>query len=161
MRAGLQTNRQACARSCVFTVMHTHGQICLQASLKEVLSLISVFLLGSLGIKKRCYGSRNNSTISNPFVDGLLISREISKVSFELLKGFSVTPKTLPLGCLSEVWQPIQTFGVLILFRVFYTVQSYLVVQCGTPDAEQCRSQRAVALCLFQRMGDLFLLHIV
>jgi hypothetical protein len=32
-----------------------------------------------------------NSTFSNLFADGLLISREISKVSFELLKGFSVT----------------------------------------------------------------------
>lgn len=96
MRAGLQTNRQACARSCVFTVMHTHGQICLQASLKEVLSLVSVLLLGSLGIGERCFESRNNSVNSNPFVDGFLISREISKVSFELLKGFSVT---------AEKWQ--------------------------------------------------------
>ena len=96
MRAGLQTNRQACVRSCVFTVMHTHGQIYLQASLKEVLSLVSVLLLGSLGIGERCFESRNNSVNSNPFADGLLISREISKVSFELLEGFSVT---------AEKWQ--------------------------------------------------------
>lgn len=46
---------------------------------------------GSLGIGKRCFESRNNSVNSNPFSDGFLISREISKVSFELLKGFSVT----------------------------------------------------------------------
>ena len=45
----------------------------------------------NIGIGKRCFESRNNSTNSNPFADGLLISREISKVSFELLKGFSVT----------------------------------------------------------------------
>lgn len=32
--------------------VYTHGQICLQVSLKEVLSLIPVLLLGSLGIKK-------------------------------------------------------------------------------------------------------------
>ena len=51
----------------------------------------SVFLLGSLGIGKRCFGSRNNSTNSNPFASGLLLSREISKVSFELPEGFSVT----------------------------------------------------------------------
>lgn len=42
------------------------------------------------------YESRNNSTNSNPFADGLLISREISKVSFELPEGFSVT---------AEKWQ--------------------------------------------------------
>ena len=46
-------------------------------------------------IEKRCFESRNNSTFSNPFTDGLLISREISKVFFELLKGFSVTPDSL------------------------------------------------------------------
>lgn len=179
MRAGLQTNRQACVRSCVFTVMHTHGQIYLQASLKEVLSLVSVLLLGSLGIGERCFESRNNSVNSNPFADGLLISREISKVSFELPEGFSVTaengsskvcfellktfrvtPKTLPPGCLSEIGQPVQTYGVLGLFLVLYAIQSYLVVQRGTSDAKQCRSQRAVAFCLFQYMDDLFLLHV-
>jgi hypothetical protein len=82
--------------------------------------------LGSLGIGKRCFGSRNNSTNSNPFADGFLLSRESSKVSFglpegfsvtaengsskvcfELLKTFMVTPKTLPPGCLSEVGQPV------------------------------------------------------
>ena len=68
---------------------------------------IPFLLLGSLGIGKRCFESRNNSTNSNPFADGLLISREISKVSFGLPEGFSVTaekwqqqgysPKALPL----------------------------------------------------------------
>lgn len=57
---------------------------------------IPFLLLGSLGIGKRCFESRNNSTNSNPFADGLLISREISKVSFELPEGFSVT---------AEKWQ--------------------------------------------------------
>ena len=93
-----------------------------------ITDLIPVFLLGSLGIGKRCFGSRNNSTNSNPFASGLLLSRESSKVSFglpegfsvtaengsskvcfELLKTFRVTPKTLPPGCLSEVGQPVQT----------------------------------------------------
>ena len=86
----------------------------------------SISSFGSLGIGKRCFGSRNNSTNSNPFADGFLLSRESSKVSFglpegfsvtaengsskvcfELLKTFMVTPKTLPPGCLSEVGQPV------------------------------------------------------
>ena len=93
---------------------------------------IPFLLLGSLGIGKRCFESRNNSTNSNPFADGLLISREISeksarcpssyskafrllpksgssKVCFELLETFRVTPKALPPGCLSEVGQPVLT----------------------------------------------------
>lgn len=93
---------------------------------------IPFLLLGSLGIGKRCFESRNNSTNSNPFVDGLLISREISEksarcpssypkafrllpksgsseVCFELLETFRVTPKALPPGCLSEVGQPVLT----------------------------------------------------
>lgn len=31
-------------------------------------------------------------------------------------KTFQVTPKTLPPGCLSEVWQPVQACGILGLF---------------------------------------------
>ena len=53
---------------------------------------------GSLGIGERCFESQNNSVNSNPFADGFLISREISKVSFELLKGFSVTPEKWQQG---------------------------------------------------------------
>ena len=60
------------------------------------INFILVLLLGSLGIGKRCFEIRNDSTNSNPFADGLLISREISKVSFELPEGFSVT---------AEKWQ--------------------------------------------------------
>jgi len=56
----------------------------------------SISSFGSLGIGKRCFESRNNSTNSNQLADGLLISREISKVSFELPEGFSVT---------AEKWQ--------------------------------------------------------
>jgi len=64
---------------------------------------IPFLLLGSLGIGKRCFESRNNSTNSNPFADGLLISREISKVSFGLPEGFSVT---------AEKWQQQGMFRV-------------------------------------------------
>ena len=67
------------------------------------ISLITVLLLGSLGIGKRCFESRNNSTNSNPFADGLLLSRESSKVSFELPEGFSVT---------AEKWQQQGMFRV-------------------------------------------------
>ena len=44
------------------------------------ISLIPVLLLGSIGIGKRCFESRNSSSNSNPFADGLLLSRESSKV---------------------------------------------------------------------------------
>ena len=57
---------------------------------------IPFLLFGSLGIEKRCFEGRNNSTFPNPFAYGFLISREISKVSFELPEGFSVT---------AEKWQ--------------------------------------------------------
>ena len=143
--------------------------------------LIPVLLLDSLGIGKRCFGSRNNSTISNPFAYGFFDStrnqqgvlrvtrrlfgycRKVAAARYVLSysKRFGLLPKPLPPGCLSEVGQPVLTYGVLVLFLVLYTVHSYLVVQRGTPDAEQCRSQRAVTPCLFQRMDDLFLLHII
>ena len=54
-----------------------------------------------------------------------------------------------------------QPCGVLGLFLVLYAVQSHLAVQCGTPYAEQFCCQRAVAFRLFQRMDDLFPLHVV
>lgn len=98
---------------------------------------------------------------SYPKAFRLLPKSGSSKVCFELLKTFRVTPKTLPPGCLSEVGQPVLTYGVLVLFLVLYTVHSYLVVQRGTPDAEQCRSQFAVAFRLFQRTDNLFLFHVV
>ena len=77
--------------------------------------LIPVLLLGSLGIGKRCFGSRNNSTISNPFAYGFLISREISKVSFELPEGFSVT---------AEKWQQQG------MFRVTQNISGYSRKPC-------------------------------
>ena len=175
MRAGLQTNRQACVRSCVFTVMHTHGQICLQASLKEVLSLISVLLLAAWASGERCFESQNNSVNSNPFADGFLISREISeksarcplsyskafrllpksgssKVCFELLKTFRVTPKTLPPGCLSEVGQPIikkediglyPTSSLLVFWKAIYPL---LVSKCHNSLAQRTNEERTTII---------------
>ena len=99
--------------------------------------------------------------MSNSKAFRLLPKSGSSKVCFELLKTFQFTPKTLPPGCLSEVGQPVQTCGVLILFLVLYAVQSHLVIQGGASDAEQFRRQLAVAFRLFQRMDDLSLFHVV
>lgn len=105
-----QACRPACVCSHVFSFMQTHIQSGLQAfmriynhSLTPSHPLILVLLLGSLGIGKRCFESRNNSTNSNPFAGGFLISREISKVSFGLPEGFSVT---------AEKWQQQGMFRV-------------------------------------------------
>ena len=114
--------------------------------------LIPVLLLGSMSIGKRCFGSRNNSTISNPFADGFLLSREISKVSFELPEGFSkafrllpksgsskvcfellktfrVTPKTLPPGCLSEVVQPVFSYILITKIHLGMALSDLLLMQ--------------------------------
>ena len=75
---------------------------------------IPFLLLGSLGIGKRCFESRNNNTCSNPFIDGFLVlskaqqgvlrvTRRLfgycrkgsSKVCFELLETLRVTPASL------------------------------------------------------------------
>ena len=144
------------------------------------ISLIPVLLLGSLGIGKRCFESEIVVQIpirlltdfcfhekaarcpsSYPKAFRLLPKMAAARYVLSNSKRFGLPPKTLPPGCLSEVGQPVLTYGVLGLFLVLYTIQSYLVVQRGATDAEQCRSHRAVALCLFQRMDDLFLLHIV
>ena len=143
------TFSQACKHSCGYN-----------HSLTPSHPLILVLLLGSLGIGKRCFESRNNSTNSNPFAGGFLISREISKVSFGLPEGFSVTAEKWQQQGMFRVTQNISGYsrkpcrrvaspksgnlfkpcGVLGLFLVLYAIQSYLVVQCGTSDAEQCRS---------------------
>ena len=131
-RAGLQ------ASVCMFTRIFIHANshsvrlASIHADITTLLRpLILVLLLGSLGIGKRCFESRNNSTNSNPFAGGFLISREISKVSFGLPEGFSVTAEkwqqqgmfrvtrnlsgyseSLTAGLPSEVGQPI-------FFRIF------------------------------------------
>ena len=74
------------------------------------------------------HGKAARCPSSYPKAFRLLPKSGSSKVCFELLETFRVTPKTLPLGCLSEVGQPVLTCGVLVLFLVLYTVQSYLVV---------------------------------
>ena len=83
--------------------------LCPQIMFGLITDLIPVFLLGSLGIGKRCFGSRNNSTNSNPFAGGFLISRESSKVSFELPEGFSVTAEN---GSSKVCFELLETFRV-------------------------------------------------
>ena len=114
----------------------------------------------------------------NPFADGLLISREISKVSFGLPEGFSVTAEKAAaryvlsysklFGLLPKTLLPIVppksgnlflTYGNRVLFLVLDAVLFHLAVQRGTPDAEQFGSQRAVAIRLFQRTDYLLLFH--
>ena len=90
--AGRLKRGQACRHSCRYNHF-----------LKSSHPFIPVLLLGSLGIRKRCFESRNNNTYSNPFAGGLLLSRESSKVSFELPEGFSVT---------AEKWQQQGMFRV-------------------------------------------------
>ena len=60
------------------------------------ISLIPVLLLNNFGHREAMLWKPDNSIISNPFAGGLLLSRESSKVSFELPEGFSVT---------AEKWQ--------------------------------------------------------
>lgn len=87
----------------------------------------SISSFGSLGIGKRCFGSRNNSTISNPFADGFLVlskaQQGVLRVTRRLFgycrkvaaaryvssysKPFGLLPKALPPGCSSEVGQPV------------------------------------------------------
>ena len=135
-----------------------------------ITDLISVLLLGSLGIGKRCFESRNISTNSNPFAGGLLLSRESSKVPFglpegfsvtaengsskvcfELLKTFLVTPKTLPLGCPSEVGQPVPTlrFSWSIPYTLCRTISScctmwYALCRAVLPPTFGCHCPRAI-----------------
>ena len=65
---------------------------------------------------------------SYPKAFRLLPKSGSSKVCFELLETFRVTPKALPPGCLSEVGQPVQTCGVLGLFLVPYAVLFHLTI---------------------------------
>ena len=78
-----------------------------------------------------------------------------SKVRFELLETFRVTPKTLPPGCLSEVGQPVLTYGIFILCFIVYAKQFHFAVQRSTPDTEQFCRQLTIAARLFQRPEDL------
>lgn len=87
---------------------------------------IPFLLLGSLGIGKRCFESRNNNTCSNPFIDGFLVlskaqqgvlrvtrrlfgyCRKVAAARYVLSysKPFGLLPESLAASCSSEVGQP-------------------------------------------------------
>ena len=184
VRAGLQASVCMSARLCIHENPHADRLAGIHTDITTLLlshPSIPFLLLGSLGIGNRCFESRNNNTFQIRLLTDFLCSQKHSKVSFELLEGFSVTAEKWQQQGMFRVTRNLPgysrkpcrrvaspksgnlflTCGVLGLFLVLYTVQSYLVVQCGTPYAEQCCRQCAVALCLFQRMDDLFLLHVV
>lgn len=143
-------------------------------------SSVSILLLGSLSIGKRYSESgitaifpirRTRILVSTKTQQGVLrvtrrlfgYCRKVAAARYVLSN--SKLSGLLPKPC-RRVASPksgnlFQPCSVLGLFLVFYAVQSYLVVQCGTPYAEQCCRQCAVAFCLFQRMDDLFLFHVV
>ena len=88
----MQADRQACMQPFALTSRYTTPS----TSPKGDYLSVSILLLGSLGIGKRCFEIRSNSYFLNLFLDGLLISPEISKVSFELvtqnLSGYTRKP---------------------------------------------------------------------
>ena len=106
--------------------------------------------------------SRESSKVSFELPEGFSVTAEngSSKVCFELLKTFRVTPKTLPPGCLSEVGQPVLTYGIFILFLAVYAKQFNFAVQSSTSDTEQFCRQLTVALRLFQRTEYPRLFHV-
>lgn len=121
-------------RTCLHSREPTRSLACKHScgynhSLMPSYTLISFLLLGSLGIGKRCFEIRNNSTNSNPFADGFLVlskaQQGVLRVTRRLFgycrkvaaaryvssysKPFGLLPKALPPGCLSEVGQPVLT----------------------------------------------------
>lgn len=118
-------------RTCLHSREPTRSLACKHScgynhSLMPSYTLISVLLLGSLGIRKRCFGSRNNSTNSNPFADGFLVlpkaqqgvlrvtrrlfgyCRKVAAARYVLSysKPFGLLPESLAASCSSEVGQP-------------------------------------------------------
>ena len=153
----MQADRQACMQPFALTSRYTTPS----TSPKGDYLSVSILLLGSLGIGKRCFEIRSNSYFLNPFLDGLLISPEISKVSFELLKTFRVTPrKPCRLVAPPKSGDLFQTCGNRVLFLVSDTILFYLTVQRGASDAEQLSSQRVVAIRLLQSTDYLLLFHL-
>ena len=93
--------------------------------------LISVLILGSIGIGKRCFESQNISTNSNPFAGGLLLSRESSKVSFGLPEGFSVTAEKWQQQGMFWVTQNLASYSRKPCRRVASPKSGNLFLTCG------------------------------
>ena len=120
---------------------------------------IPFLLLGSLGIGKRCFESRNNNTCSNPFIDGFLVLSKaqqflvLSKAQQGVLrvtrrlfgycrkvaaaryvssnsKPCGLLPQALPPGCSSEVGQPVSDLRSFLYLKCFENITLlYLVFQ--------------------------------
>ena len=76
--AGRLAGQCVYVRTCLHSREPTRSLACKHScgynhSLMPSYTLISFLLLGSLGIGKRCFESRNNNTCSNPFIDGFLV----------------------------------------------------------------------------------------
>ena len=92
---------------------------------------------GQLRHRKAMLSGWNNNTKSNPFADGLSLSRESSKVCFELLKTFRVTPrKPCRLVAPPKSGNLFLTCGNRVLFLVLNAVLFHFVIQGSSPDAE-------------------------
>ena len=128
------------------------------STLVTLSSLILVLLLGSIGIGKRCFVVQNNSTNSNPFAGGLsdccfhekaarcpssyskafrlLPKSGSSKVCFELLKTFRVTPESLAAGL------PLRSRAACSNLRYSWVIPCTLyrtILFCYTMWCARCR----------------------
>ncbi len=155
--AGWRADRPTCWQASVCAAIRTNGQVCPLTSLPSV----SILLLGRLSIGKRCSESRSDSYLPNPFTDGLLISPEISsKVSFELLKGFSVTPESLAVGLPLRSWEAY-FYSILLETYCFIFHIALTFYTGGRTYTQQFGGSSAVAASLFQHTEDMFLLHVI
>lgn len=93
---------------------------------------IPFLLLGSLGIGKRCFESRNNNTCSNPFIDGFLVLSKARQGVLRVTRNIpcGLLPQALPPGCSSEVGQPVSDLRSFLYLKCFENITLlYLVFQ--------------------------------
>ena len=146
-------------RTCLHSREPTRSLACKHScgynhSLMPSYTLISFLLLGSLGIGKRCFEIRNNSTNSNPFADGFFVlskaqqgvlrvtrrlfgyCRKVAAARYVLSysKPFGLLPKALPPVAPPKSGNLFLTCGNRALFLVLDAVQSYLDIQRGRAD---------------------------
>ena len=92
--AGRLAGQCVYVRTCLHSREPTRSLACKHScgynhSLMPSYTLISFLLLGSLGIGKRCFEIRNNSTNSNPFADGFLVLSKAQQGMFRFTRNFS------------------------------------------------------------------------
>ena len=93
---------------------------------------IPFLLLGSLGIGKRCFESRNNNTCSNPFIDGFLVLSKAQQGVLRVTRNIpcGLLPQALPPGYSSEVGQPVSDLRSFLYLKCFENITLlYLVFQ--------------------------------